>query len=69
MMINLHGLWVHFHFIFKVEEGLVSQGLIAHTLRENCPDTEFFLVHIVPHWDRIRRDAPYLSVFSPNAGK
>ena len=51
MINNLHGLWVHFHFIFKVEKGLVSQGLIAHTLRKNCPDTGFFLVHIFPHSD------------------
>ena len=28
-----------------------------------------FLVHIFPHSDRIRKDTPYLSVFSPNAGK
>ena len=25
--------------------------------------------HIFPHWDWIRRDTNYLSVFSPNAGK
>ena len=31
----------------------------ARTLREKCPNTEFFLVRIFP----------YLSVFSPNAGK
>ena len=28
-----------------------------------------FLVRIFPHLDWIRRDASYLSVFSPNAGK
>ena len=28
-----------------------------------------FLVRIFPHLDWIRRDTPYLSVFSPNAGK
>ena len=28
-----------------------------------------FLVGIFPHLDWIRRDTPYLSVFSPNAGK
>ena len=27
------------------------------------------LVRIFPHSDLIRRDTPYLSVFSPNAGK
>ena len=39
------------------------------TLREKYPNTEFFLVRIFPHSDWIRRDTPYLSVFSPNVGK
>ena len=39
------------------------------TMRETCPNTEFLLVLIFPHSDWIRRDSPYLSVFSPNAGK
>ena len=39
------------------------------SLREKCRNTEFFLVRIFPHLDWIRRDTPYLSVFSPNAGK
>ena len=34
-------------------------------LREKCPN----LVRIFPHSDWIWKDAPYLSVFSPNAGK
>ena len=38
-------------------------------LREKCPNTELFLVRILPHSDWIRRDTSYLSVFSPNAGK
>ena len=38
-------------------------------LREKCSNTEFFLVRIFPHSDWIRRDAEYLSVFNPNAGK
>ena len=38
-------------------------------LREKCPNTEFFPVRIFSHSDRIRRDTPYLFVFSPNAGK
>ena len=29
----------------------------------------FFLIRIFPHFDWIRRDTPYLSVFSPNVGK
>ena len=40
-----------------------------HSLREKCVNTEFFLVRIFPHSDWIRRDTPYLSVFSPNTGK
>ena len=38
-------------------------------LREKCPNTEFFWVRIFLHSDWIRRDTPYLSVFSPNVGK
>ena len=34
-------------------------ALLQLPLREKCPNTEFFLVHIFPHSD----------VFSPNAGK
>ena len=43
--------------------------LSLYTLCEKCPNTEFFLVRIFLHWDWIRRDTPYLSVFSPYAGK
>ena len=43
--------------------------LLKHTLREKCPNTEFFLVRIFPHSDWIRRDTSYLSVFSPNVEK
>ena len=39
------------------------------SLREKCPNTEFFLDRILPHSDWIRRDTEYLSVFSQNAGK
>ena len=38
-------------------------------MREKCPNTEFVLVRIFPHSDRIRRVTEYLSVFSPNARK
>ena len=40
-----------------------------NSLRGKCPDTEFCLVRIFLHSDLIGRDTPYLSVFSPNAGK
>ena len=43
--------------------------LTSASLREKCPNTEFFLVRIFPHSGLIRRDTPYLSIFSPNAGK
>ena len=33
------------------------------TLREMCPNTEFFLVRIFPHPDRIRRDTNYIQIF------
>ena len=39
------------------------------TLCEECPNTEFVLIRIFPHSDWMRRDTPYLSVFSPNVGK
>ena len=42
---------------------------ISKALRENCPNTEFYLLHIFPHLDWIRTDTSYFSVFSPNAGK
>ena len=43
--------------------------IIELSLREKCPNTEIFLVRIFPHSDWIWRDAKYLSLFSPNAGK
>ena len=43
--------------------------LWKNTLHEKCPITEFFLVRVFSHLDWIRRDTPYLPVFSPNAGK
>ena len=39
------------------------------SLREMCPNTEFFLSRIFRYSDWIWRNAKYLSVFSPNAGK
>ena len=38
-------------------------------LREKCPSTELFLVHIFLYSDRIRRFTPKISVFSSNTGK
>ena len=41
----------------------------TETLREKCPNTEFFLVHIFPPSGQIRSDTEYLFVFSLNARK
>ena len=39
------------------------------TLREKCPNTEFFLVRIFLYSDQIRDFTEYISVFSSNTGK
>ena len=49
--------------------GLYESRSKELSLREKCPNTEFFLVRIFPLSDWIRTDTPYLSVFSPNAAK
>ena len=37
---------------FKMDkEKQCTSELMSHTLREKCPNTEFFLVHIFPHSD------------------
>ena len=46
-----------------------SETKITLSLREKCPNTDFFLVRIFPRLDWIRTDTSYLSVFSPNARK
>ena len=51
-------------FICKLKHTSVH---LIPTLREKCPNTEFFLVRIFPHWNWIRTDTEYLSVFSLNA--
>ena len=61
-------------FIAKLKyfDNLMLHGTtipVSPILREKCPNTEFFLVHIFPHSYWIRRDTKYLSVFSSNAGK
>ena len=50
------------HLLIFLEAGAIS-------LRETCPNTEFFLIRIFPHLEWVRGDTPYLSVFSQNAGK
>ena len=52
-----HKIWEHLAGVFTV------------SLREKCPNTEFFLVQILAHSDWIWRDSLNLFIFSPNAGK
>ena len=47
----------------------IQIAFIGYSLREMCPNKEFFLVRVFPHSDWIRRDTSYLSVVSPNARK
>ena len=42
---------------------------MKESLCDMCRTTEVFLFRFFLHLDRIQRDAKYLSVFSPNAGK
>ena len=50
-------------------EIIFSRISFTLSLREKSPNTEFFLFRICLYPDWIRRDTPYLSVFSPNTGK
>ena len=54
---------------YQVDSFSEKHELQVWALREKCPNTEFLLDCIFLHLDWIRRDTPYLSVFSPNAGK
>ena len=56
-------------FIVKNLGSMTSVVKLIRSLREMCPNTEFFLVRIFPYSNWILRDTSYLSVFSPNAGK
>ena len=47
----------------------VEMTFTALALREECPDTEFFLVLIFLHSEWIRIYTPRISVFSSNRGK
>ena len=49
--------------------GLLKTLKWEQSLREKCPNTEYFLVRISPHWDWIRRDTECLSAFSPKTRK
>ena len=42
--------------------------LAKNTLREKCPNTEFFVVRVFPYTDSIRRSTLWISAFSPNTG-
>ena len=57
-------------FHYQHKKMFLNYGqLFWSSRREKNPNTEFFLVRIFPHSDRIRRDTDYLPVVSPNAGK
>ena len=51
--------------------GVTTENMLTlwNILRENCSNTELFLVSIFPHLDWIQRGTSCLSVFSPNPGK
>ena len=55
--------------VFDYQILRILEKVTQLSLREKCPNTEFFLVCIFPHSDWIWRGTEYLSVFSPNAGK
>ena len=42
----------------------IPPEIFMKSLRERCPNTEFFLVRIFSHLDLIRRDIPYLRIQS-----
>ena len=47
----------------------VKQEFQKISLLEKCPNTEFWLIRIFVHSDRIQRFTEKISVFSLNAGK
>ena len=51
------------------EKNLNDMSILEGALRENCPNTGFFLVRIFPHLDWIRIFKEQTFLFSPNAGK
>ena len=57
-----------FHCSQCIQMKYSNMNFFRKSLRGKCPNTKFFLVRILPHLDWIRRDTPYLSVFSLNAG-
>ena len=66
MTINF--VWSRFHYsqiVHFLQNSLYGLFYyIFYQLRENCPNTEFFLVRIFLYLYRIRRLAPRISVFS-----
>ena len=68
-----YGSWTPIYSIVKYACWKNGEALLSHklSLRQKCPNTEFFLLRVFLHLDWIRRDTKYLypSVFSPNSGK
>ena len=58
-----------FRFFVLADIWNINAHIDLHSLRKKCINTELFLVRIFLYSDLIRRDTPYLSVFSPNTGK
>ena len=67
--IEINIVWIGTRNLYLWNFAMSHARLIQLALRENCLNTEFFLVRILPHSDWLRRNTPFLSVFSPNAGK
>ena len=67
--LQIHSLREEWHFKWEIVYQKIFQEKSYGSPRENCPNTEFFLVRIFLHLDWILRKTESLSVFSPNAGK
>ena len=55
--------------ILRLKQQANFKTIHKNTLREKRPNTELFLVLIFLYSDWIRRDTPYVYVFSRNTGK
>ena len=61
-------LWLQSRWGIRALNWFILNQIIV-SLREKCPNTELFLVRILPHSEWIWRDISYLSVFTPSVGK
>ena len=56
-------------YLSRWHDYVIMTSRWKESLREKCPNTEFFLVSIFSDSNWIQRNTNYLSVFSPNVGK